>query len=586
MLVPSRPARSPRRSKVARRAPVLFVLLALGLYAGSFSAPFVFDDLDGIVRNRGIRTLWPPSAVMEAAPDTTPWGRPVVAYSLAIDHALGGLQPLAYRLTNLVVHVAAALFLLAVLRRLFRRAPALESLRGAADGLALVIATLWLVHPLATSVTSYTVQRAEALAALGMLACVHASLRAFDAPASRRGRFALLAGLAACFAVASKESAVVLPLLVLLLDVGLYRTPWRRLWAARAALWVALASSWVLLGALMSAWPRSRSVGAALGAWDNFVMQWGVVLHYLSLVVRTDLLVLDHPRPPVTLGEAWPAGLALLLLGGGALAALLRRRAAWSVPVLGVLLLLAPTSSFVPIQTSPAADHRMYLPLALVLCLGVGLAWGALVALAGARARTLGVGLALLVVGWWGVQTVQRNRVFESEISVWRDVVDKHPGNARAWNNLGSHLQLIGRPDEALSCFEKAIEGDPGHAEAHCNLGMLVAQRGELQRGHALVSRSVELNDGDADVLFNLGLLASQLQDLAGATRAYEAALRLDPEHVPALGNTAQLLLAQGRLDEALATVERLLELTPGDPPVLALRRDILSGREARAAGR
>ena len=112
------PARS--RRAVALAAGVL-VLAVLAAYWNTFSAPFVFDDVPGILENTSIRRLWPPLTVLLPLPDSgSPAGRPVVNLSLAINYAIGGTDVRGYHALNLVIHVLAALALFGVVRRTLR----------------------------------------------------------------------------------------------------------------------------------------------------------------------------------------------------------------------------------------------------------------------------------------------------------------------------------------------------------------------------------------------------------------------------------------------------------------------------------
>ena len=95
-------------------AAVLIALAAFVAYHGTFSAPFIFDDLPGIVRNPTIRQLWPLGEVLLPAPLATGpvapnW--PVVNLSLALNHFVGGLDVRGYHLVNLLLHVAAGVTL-------------------------------------------------------------------------------------------------------------------------------------------------------------------------------------------------------------------------------------------------------------------------------------------------------------------------------------------------------------------------------------------------------------------------------------------------------------------------------------------
>src|ERR1043166_8746246 len=149
-------------------------------------------------------------------------------------------------------------------------------------------------------------------------------------------------------------------------------------------------------------------------------------------------------------------------------------RSNWHWRFLGAwfFLILAATSSFQPTD-SPAYEHRMYLPLAAVVVLGVL----AIHALAGRR--TVAVAAALAV--GLGFLTWQRNQDYRSEFAIWADALAKRPGNPRAHNNVGKILLDGGRVQEAIEQFEQALQIRPAYAVAHDNLGSALARIGRLQ---------------------------------------------------------------------------------------------------------
>src|SRR5206468_2722328 len=139
-------------------------------------------------------------------------------------------------------------------------------------------------------------------------------------------------------------------------------------------------------------------------------------------------LVLDYGTDVVNAWtEVWWEGLVVLALLGATAWALWRR------PVLGFLgawffVILAPSSSVVPLVTQTMAEHRMYLPLAAVLALVV----------LGARRVTGRNNLATLLVlaVAAGAAAWQRNEVYQDSKAIWQDTIAKVPQCARAHNNL------------------------------------------------------------------------------------------------------------------------------------------------------
>jgi len=95
----------------------LLVAAVAAVYANSLGAPFLFDDAGAVVDNPTIRRLASTGIFFPPADGSTTTGRPLVNVSFALDHALHGLSPRGFRLTNLALHAASACLLFALLRR-------------------------------------------------------------------------------------------------------------------------------------------------------------------------------------------------------------------------------------------------------------------------------------------------------------------------------------------------------------------------------------------------------------------------------------------------------------------------------------
>jgi protein O-mannosyl-transferase len=141
----------------------------------------------------------------------------------------------------------------------------------------------------------------------------------------------------------------------------------------RRPLYIGLAATWVVLAALVYSETRPRSVGFSLGWpwWAYLETQAAVVVHYLRMAIVPSPLVFDYgwPRAESFAAVAPQAALVVTLLILSAVAVGRRRpiglSGAW------FFLILAPTSSVLPITTEVAAEHRLYLPVAAVIVLAV-----------------------------------------------------------------------------------------------------------------------------------------------------------------------------------------------------------------------
>jgi Flp pilus assembly protein TadD len=486
------------------------------------------------------------------------------------------------------------------------------------------LALLWACHPLQTGAVTYVVQRAESLAGLFYLLTLYGFLRGAGEPvlvpahAGRTGRvrWYSLAALACLAGVATKETVVTAPVLVLLLDRALLAGSFAAAWKARWPFYCALAASWALLGLLVagnSARGGSAGFAAAIDVPTYLLTQCRALPHYLSLVVWPSGLVFDHGVETVrTAAEVLPQILFLVVLGATALGLLFRNHIVGTL-LAGFFLLLAPSSSFVPVATQTVAEHRMYLPLAAVL--GAGFVLGGMALRSGATSRrpvwapVLAIGLFAAALG---TTTIARNRTFRSGLSLWQDTVARCPANARAHHNLGLELMRAGQTDAAAGEFRAAIALQPNHAFARAWLGYsLLAQEQPteaerhlraavaadvaygfawVQLGNALVqlgrddeaaqaySSAVRLAPGDADAHFGLAVVFAQQRRIDSALVEFQRVIELDPARIEARANLGNCLLVSGRPREAITAYEEVLRIRPGEPTAL---RNLALAREA-----
>ena len=535
---------------------------AVAIYGGTFSVPLLFDDVGSIAENASIRRLWPLGAGLSPPSDVGIGVRPLLNLSYALNYASGGTSVAGYHLVNLLIHILAGWTLFALVRRALQRPPLAERFGAAATPLALAVSAIWTWHPVQTESVTYLTQRGESLMGLLYLLTLYCFLRGAEAADKGRGRIWFSFSVLACLAgVGTKEVIATAPVMVFLFDrtfvSGGFSGAWRRHWPV----YLALAATWIPLGCLLIDL-RHRSAGFGLGVawWAYGLTECQAVVRYVLLALWPHPLVFDHGWYVATrLSEVWPYALVLVLLLTGAVVA--GRKA----PTVGFLacwffLILAPTSSVVPLVGQPMAEHRLYLPLAGVASLAV---LGAF-ALAG---RWTLIAAAVAAVGL-GLAAANRNRDYMSDRTIWSDTVAKSPANPRAHNNLGRTLLYLNSPallPAAKAEAEAALRLKPDYAEAHDNLGSILSAEGRTEEAIAEYEVALHLKPDLAEAHNNLGSALEKLPDrLHEAIAEYEAALRLKPDLVEAHNNLGSAWeKVPGRLNDAIAHYEAALRLKP-----------------------
>ena len=371
----------------------------------------------------------------------------------------------------------------------------------------------------------------------------------------------------------SKEVMVSAPLVVPLYDRVFLPTSFRDASRRRWGLYAGLAATWLILAAEVWARPSSSSAGFGFKSltWLDYAKtQCGVVLHYLRLSFWPHPLVINYAGWPVTktAAEVVPPAAAVLALLGATLCEL--RRRSW-LGFLGAwfFLILAPTSSFLPIITEIAAERRMYLPLAAVVTLAViggheALRVGLrrLVPHAGSRGY-VEVGVLVGALAALSTVTVRRNHDYRSEIAILKDLVAKRPGNVQAHYNLGVLFDRDGQIKDAATEYAEAVRLDPHFSEAALDLGVALARQRRVPEAIDRYAEFLRSNPNDARVHNNLGVFLASQGRLEEAISHYLGALGARPNYADAHTNLANALRDQGRLDEAVAHYSEALRIAP-----------------------
>jgi hypothetical protein len=435
----------------------LAVLLAFGPGLGG---TWQYDDFNVIVDNPAVHGV----RAWAGSPGRI---RPLLALSYAANWGLDP-RPFGFLAANLALHLLNAGLAFALLRRTGAVA-GLED--GAATRVAFAATLLWALHPVHTEAVSYVCGRSASLSASLALASLLAFLRARD-PGSGRG-WGAASLLAYAGAMTVKETALVLPLAVLLLarlsDPG---TGWRG--ALRASGFHGLLAAAAVAGLLLHPGHRDLLL-ASLAHRDpasNLLAQTAAWAYLARTWAWPASLNLD---PGLTAPAAWSAGPVLVLAGalglGAAGVLALRRQPLLAVGLLWTGVFLLPTNSLLA-RLDLVNERQLYLPglgLALLGALALGATAGRVrpaVATACLLAAALGLGL----------RTARRTLDYHSETAMWASSVAINPLNPRAHNNLGWARWLEGDRRGAEVAFREALRLDPAYRKARANLEALLGE--------------------------------------------------------------------------------------------------------------
>lgn len=441
----------------AMLAPALPALAIMLLWWPSLTASFQFDDWNVIVNEPRVHSL---TAWWQSMPGI----RPLLKLSYALNMSIDA-TPVGFRAVNILIHMGSATLIWSLLRTRALRAGLTEVDASCA---ALLAALFFALHPAQTEAVTYISGRSSALAGCFCLLSVYCWVRSEqredeDSACSR----VWLAACSVCFclAAATKETALILPLALLLYSADRPLPATLRRMApllVLAVVMLCIALSLPTYRRLLTVSLDTRTLG------ENLLTQAQAVLYLAGQLIRIANSNADPQLPVVTTLDGLSATLCVAWLAIFATALWNVRRAPVSAfAVLWFLLWLAPTNSLLP-RLDVANDRQLYLAL-------TGPAWWLATRLVSWRPHRPAllfatVGTLLAALNW---ATFERNQVYQTEITFWQDATVRNPDNSRAANNLGMAYAIECRVDEAAAQFQRAIDLSPQDYVAQINLILL-----------------------------------------------------------------------------------------------------------------
>jgi len=479
---PAGPAPVLRTETRGSRLPHFAVFLALALlillaYSNSFLTGFSLDNQMLILGDTRIQTA--SAANIALIIRHTYWWpngesglyRPLTTLSYLLNYAILGNtnHPTGYHWINFFLHAGNVfLVFLLVLRLMAGRVRRLR--------IAFFAALLWAVHPVLTESVTNIVGRADLLAGSAVLSGFLLYLKSTETTGWRRGLW--LTGLAVTTAVGvfSKESAVVLPAVIVLYELACGKH-WRRMLPACLAtlvpigvmLWQRAA---VLSSSLPAEYPFLDNPIAGAGFWIGRLTAVKVLAGYLWLALWPMRLSADYSYRQIALVhgslEDWVCW--LVVAGALALMAILLNRSRLAFFFAGFALLnLLPSSNLLfPIGTI-MAERLLYLPL-------VGVVAAVVIAIDGvtARFRFSGAAFAIsiaVIAAAFAIRTWLRNLDWTDDKTMALAGVQTSPNSYKFHRLLAA--QLLG-PDPSHWDIDRAI------AEADRSVAILAPVPDEL----------------------------------------------------------------------------------------------------------
>ncbi len=619
--------------KAMRRNENLLLILLLftaviACYGNVLNAGFIWDDEFLVLENPLVRAPLTSfrifkQDIIDSGFNYTIYYRPFQIVSYAVDYRLWGLDPFAFHFSSIFIHFLNGILVFLLTRRLCGDV-----------SISFLAALLFVIHPAHAGAVSYISGRAELLFFLfGFTSML------FFVRFRRGGGPVYLAGSAIflIFSLLSKEIAVIVPFLILLIDALMLRDRGRFRMIRHAP-------NFMLTGcyaALHHSFFRDRY--PVIFACQDFPQR---ILDCSKMLARSlalgmapfDLHMrrLEDGMPGLTI---FCAATLICVIALFFYLKSNRRLTVFSLSFFAVGLL---PLIFIVRYFEVFAEHWIYMA-----SYGLFLFMASAVLYLFRKGKRAGKVIALLLIFtgivFYAGSTILQTRYWRDDVSlsdrvldfsgrdtvamhykavsfmkddraaqsleIMRDYVEFNRADPRAWYIRGrlelaagdidaasmdfkiavsmnpaydnGYLGLAfvafakGEPEKGIGYLEHVVRLNPGHIEAFVILGTAYSRRGDDQRALEISRTAKKINPYNYNVLVNLGTAYTRLGNTREGARQYLEALRLYPERPKPYYNLGYLFYKSGQEKEALEYLQEALEREPDFRPALELLHEM-----------
>jgi protein O-mannosyl-transferase len=559
--------------------PVTMEILACGItalaYLGTLAFGFVYDDVPQILKNPAIQDwhylpqyysshVW--AAIYPNSAGN--YYRPLFLLWLRLNYALFGADPAGWHATSVLCHIVATCLVFRVAQQLTR-----DRITGFAAAL------LFGLHPAHIENVAWISGVTDPLMACFVLGSCAAFLsfrgsRKVSQLSVSLGWFAL--------ALLSKETAVILPLLIFALSLmdSQSQNP-RSNDASPPAMALREAAPYVLL-TLIYAGIRYRALRGFAHptislSWTEVFLTWPSVLwfyarHLLLPLHLSEFYSLNYVRH-VTADQVLLPSLLLLALGL-ALHFLIRCLPQKRVAFFALALIVLPLLPVLDLRSLTAGDiahdRYLYLPsagFALLVALSVSALGRRMPDRQRAIAQTAFVGIVSLVFA--GLTLIEQ-RQWSNDILLYTRGTESAADNVTVRDNLANALLDANQPGRAIPLYLDVLKRNPNFWRSNYNLGFAYYKTGNTAAAEEFLRRATLIDSRDSDQYIYLALVQLQMKRYPEATTDAREAIARNPKARGYHFILGLICESQGDRDAAIAALKTELALHSDNSPAAA----------------
>jgi tetratricopeptide (TPR) repeat protein len=559
-------------------------LVGILCYSNTFNSSFHFDDISSIIDNPAVKDLREMLA-------SFPSRRFITFLSFAINYYFGELNVFGYHLINIIIHILNALTIYWFMRLLLisegvRRYTLIPlSVNNSSNAYRimapLLVALLFVAHPIQTQAVTYISQRATSLSSLFYMLSMSLYLKyAIKRNIAGRG-YLLFSLISALLAMLTKEISFTLPIAIILIELYFFSPDWEKMRKGISSSPILLIISAAALTILIIYGVKIEYIESLTreihiySRWEYFLTQINVIMTYLRLMILPINQNLDYNYPVSRALFEMPTILSFLslisILTIGIL--LFKKDNLISFGIIFFFLALSVESSFIPIS-DVINEHRLYLPsvgfliaISMVLLYLFQLLITCNLKIKDRNLKIIFILIATALITTEGIAAYKRNNIWRDDFTLWSDVVSKTPDKARPLNNLAMEYDKMGRWEDALNLYQKAVQIKSGNPEIYfkiyINMAKVYANLKRWKEAEESIKKALKIKPEDPNSHNNLGIIYNNLKMYDAAVAEFKTAINLKPDIPEHYGNLGFAYIGLDRYQEAMEQYNIAISLRP-----------------------
>ncbi len=530
---------------------ITIAIIAFAAYFSSFSNGFThFDDQVQVTENQDIinltwqkiKTIFNSTYVGMYQPFST------LIYALLI--GFFGMKAEAFHLFSFLIHLCNAFLIFKILQKFIQN-----------ETVIVLLCSIFLLHPMQVESVSWVSATSNVIFTFFYLAAFLSFIKDYSTNKFQTATFLLF--ILACL---SKATAVSLPIILLAYLIIYQKESWKTsIIKIIPFLIISLSIGIITILGRESA-EHLTDLSLSYTILERFL-----IFCYTIIFYPIQFLLPFNLSPfysfPNKLNDGFPLIYYLAPIILAALVFLIykfRKNEKVIFGALFYLITIAPVLQLIPVGSQITTDRYVYLS-----CIGFLLMLAPILN-AIKSTKALQIGTLILALGL-GFYSYSRTQVWESDATIWADVIKKDENVAQAWNNKGILAEKEANLADAERFYTRAIQLNSRYADPYSNRGNIYAYQGKTDAALKDFNTALELKPNHPDALFNRANEFIKVGDYNTALEDLNASIAIKPQ-ADALTNRAFVYIQTRKMDLAQADIEAALKIEPNKAQAYYLR--------------